>query len=234
MRRRKARLLTLFVALAMTAGVGVFSFDQTAELASARSAEAPHVGTPHVGTSLVDGARYRIDAGQSRFTVRVFVGGLLSSLGHDHTIAARNFSGEIQFTYGTVAPASMQMTIKADSLSVTDKVSKSDRENIEATMRDEVLEVAKYPEINFRSTGVTANKVEEGVYQVQISGELTLHGVTRGIVINTRASFGSNGLRAQGDFSVKHADYNLKRVSVAGGTIKVKEDIKLSFDILAH
>jgi polyisoprenoid-binding protein YceI len=220
MKIRNARLLTSLAAVAMCVGVSIFHFDRPAE----RALAAP----------LADGARYRIDAGQSRFTVRVFVGGLLSGLGHDHTIAIRNFSGETQFTYGTVAPASLQITAKADSLSLTDKVSQSDREKIETTMRDEVLEVAKYPEITFRSTGVTANKIDEGVYQVQISGDLTLHGVTRGVVINTRASFGERGLRAQGEFSIRHADYNLKRVSVAGGTIKVKEEIKLSFDIQAH
>ncbi|HJQ67403.1 MAG TPA: YceI family protein [Blastocatellia bacterium] len=224
MKNRKAWLLTLLLALAMTFEAGALSREREAE---------PAPETPP-STAVTDGARYRIDAAQSRFTVRVFVGGLLSGFGHDHTIAARNFSGETQFTYGTVAPASLQMTVRAASLSVTDKVSQSDREKIEATMRDEVLEVAKYPEINFRSTNVTASRVDEGVYQVQISGELTLHGVTRGVVINTRASFGAGGLRAQGEFSIKHADYNLKRVSVAGGTIKVKEEIKLSFDILAH
>ena len=214
MKNRNAFMLSLLLVLTIAGGVG----------APAAPPRAP----------VADSARYRIDAGQSRFTVRVFVGGLLSSLGHDHTIAARNFSGETQFTYGTVAPASLQMTVRASSLSVTDKVSTSDREKIEATMRDEVLEVDKYPEISFRSTNVTANRIDEGVYQVQISGELTLHGVTRGVVISARASFGTGVLRAQGEFSVRHADYNLKRVSVAGGTIKVKEEIKLSFEIVAH
>jgi polyisoprenoid-binding protein YceI len=234
MKRRNARSFVLLAALAVAAGVGVFRPDYTLEQASAARLEATSTVVASNSEPPVDGARYRIDSAQSRFTVRVFVGGLLSSLGHDHTIDARNISGEAQFTYGTVSPASLQMSIKADSLSVTDKVSKSDREKIEASMRDEVLEVARFPEINFRSTGVTANRIDEGLYQVQISGDLTLHGVTRGIVINARASFGSHGLRAQGEFSVKHADYNLKRVSVAGGTIKVKEEIKLSFDILAR
>jgi polyisoprenoid-binding protein YceI len=231
MKRRNAGLLILVAALAMIASAASgYSPDEAPapEPGVAAGAAAFDLGSP------VDGARYRIDPSQSRFTVRVFVGGLLSSLGHDHTIAARNFSGETQFTYGTVAPASLQMTIKADSLSVTDKVSQSDREKIEATMRDEVLEIARFPEINFRSTDVTANRIDEGVYQVRINGDLTLHGVTRPIVINTRASFGPNGLRAQGEFSVRHADYGLKRVSVAGGTIKVKEEIKLSFDIVAR
>src|SRR5216684_4837479 len=40
--------------------------------------------------------RYRIDAGQSRLTARVFVGGLLSAFGHDHDISIRDVAGEVQ------------------------------------------------------------------------------------------------------------------------------------------
>ncbi|HVG19951.1 MAG TPA: YceI family protein, partial [Blastocatellia bacterium] len=111
-----------------------------------------------------DGARYRIDAGQSRFIVRAFAGGLLSGFAHDHTIAIRSFTGEAAFTYVTVSPASLQMTIKADSLAVTDKVSDSDRQKIQTTMRNEVLEVEKYPEIILKSTNVVATRTGEGHY----------------------------------------------------------------------
>src|SRR5215813_12397528 len=47
-------------------------------------------------------ARYRIDAGQSHFTVRAFAGGFLSALAHDHTISVRDFDGNTEFTFGTV------------------------------------------------------------------------------------------------------------------------------------
>jgi polyisoprenoid-binding protein YceI len=179
-------------------------------------------------------ARYRIDAGQSRFTVRAFAGGLFSAFAHDHTIAIRDFTGEAQFTYGTVEPASLSITIKANSLAVTDKVSQSDRQKIEATMREEVLETASYPEIVFKSTKVEATKTGEGQFQAKVWGELTLHGVTRNIMINTQLGFGDNSLRARGEFSLRQTAYNIKPVSIAGGTIKVKDEVKFSFDIAAH
>src|SRR5438128_1373786 len=129
--------------------------------------------------------RYKINAGQSRFTVRALVGGLLSAVaGHDHTIAIRDFYGTAQFTYGSVTPASLQFTAKADSLAVTDKVSDSDRNQIQATMRNEVLDVNSYPEMTFKSTGITATRLEEGKYETRISGDLTLHGTTRPLTIN--------------------------------------------------
>ncbi len=181
-----------------------------------------------------ESARYRIDSEQSKFMVHAFAAGFLSAFAHDHNIAIREFTGEAEFTYGTVQPASLRMTIKADSLSVTDKVSASDRQKIEGTMRDEVLEVTKYPEIVFKSTGVTASKIGEGQYQAKISGELTLHGVTRPLTINAQLEFGDKTLHARGAFAVKQSSFDIKPVSVAGGTIKVKDELKFSFDIVAH
>jgi hypothetical protein len=44
----------------------------------------------------------------------------------------------------------------------------------------------------------------------------------------------SESLRAQGEFSLRQTDYRIKLVSAAGRTIKVKDELKLSFDILAR
>jgi polyisoprenoid-binding protein YceI len=181
-----------------------------------------------------DEARYKVSASQSRFTVRAFAGGLLSALAHDHTISIREFTGEARFTYGAVEPASLQLTIKADSLAVTDKVSEGDRKKIEDTMRAEVLEVDKHPEITFKSTSISASRVDEGKYQTKISGDLTLHGTTRNITFDTFVTFYEASLRAQGQFSIKQSSYGIKPVSVAGGTIKVKDELKFSFDIVAN
>jgi hypothetical protein len=41
-------------------------------------------------------------------------------------------------------------------------------------------------------------------------------------------------LRAVGDFSVRLSDYEIKPVSAAGGTVRLKDVIKLSFDITAR
>jgi polyisoprenoid-binding protein YceI len=187
-----------------------------------------------VSIARADGARYRIDAAQSRFIVRAFAGGFLSAFAHDHTIAIRDFSGEANFTYGTVEPASLQMIIKADSLSVTDKISASDRQKIETTMRDEVLEVSKYPEITLKSSSVAATKTGEGQYQARISGDLTLHGVTRPLIVSAQLEFGDRLLRAKGAFALKQTSFDIKPVSIAGGTVKVKDELKFTFEIVAH
>lgn len=191
-------------------------------------AAAPPASVPSEG-------RYKINAGQSRFTVRALVGGLLSSVaGHDHTIAIRDFTGTVAFTYGPVTPASLQFTVKADSLAVTDKVSEGDRNKIQTTMRNDVLDVNSYPEITFASTSVTATRVEEGKYQTRINGDLTLHGMTRPLTINAIVTFYETRLEAEGQFTLRQTEYGIRPVSVAGGTIKVKDELKFSFNIVAN
>lgn len=179
-------------------------------------------------------ARFKIDASKSRFMVKAAAGGVLSFAGHDHNIAIRNFSGEVEFTYGTVEPASMEMNIKADSLAITDKDSESDKQKIETTMRDEVLEVSKYPDITFKTTSVNATKQDEGKFQARLNGNLTLHGVTKALTVPALLEFSENQVRAKGEFSIKQTSFGIKQVSAGGGTVKVKDELKFTFDIVAH
>ena len=177
---------------------------------------------------------YTIDAGQSEFMVHASVGGLFSAFGHDHNIAIKDISGQTEFTDGSVTPASLRMNIRADSLKVTDKVSDSDRESIEKTMRDQVLETGKYAEITFKSTTIEVIKKTDTQYQGNIWGDLTLHGVTHNIFIKSQLSFEQKAVRARGEFSLKMTDYSIKPPSVAGGTITVKDTVKFNFNILSH
>ena len=47
-------------------------------------------------------------------------------------------------------------------------------------------------------------------------------------------TFYESSLRAQGQFAIRQSNYGIKPVSVAAGTIKVKDELKFSFDIVAN
>lgn len=177
---------------------------------------------------------FRINAARSRFIVRAFAGGMLSALGHNPTIAIREFSGEAQFMPDDLERASLRISINADSLAVTDDVSDKDRQEIERQMRDDVLETAKFPQINFESAGVTGDKIFEGQYRVTINGKVSLHGVTRNCVVAGQLIASEDSLRANGEFTLRQSDYRIKLVSAVGGTIKLKDELKFSFDIVAN
>jgi polyisoprenoid-binding protein YceI len=179
-------------------------------------------------------ARYRLDASQSRFMVRAFSGGPLWFKGHDHFIAVRDFSGEAQLTPGAISPASLQMTIRADSLIETrDVFTEQQKQIINRELREIVLETNKYPEISFRSTDVTG-KLVGGQFEAKIGGDLTMHGVTRRIVIPAQVTLSGDTLRAVGEFTVNRGDYNVKATSAVHGLVRVRKKLKFTFDIVAR
>jgi len=179
-------------------------------------------------------ARYVIDTGISRFTARAFATGLFSSLGHSPTFAIRGYTGEAAIVAGGLEQATIRITVQSASLDLTDDVSQKDRAEIEDKMRQEVLETSAYPEIAFESSQVSPNMLGENMYAVSVAGNLTLHGVTHSETISAQVTVADSTLRAYGEFSLRQTDYGIRPVSVAGGTLKVKDEVKVTFDFTAR
>jgi polyisoprenoid-binding protein YceI len=178
--------------------------------------------------------RYAIDQQASKFTARAYAAGMLSAFAHSPEFAIRKFSGEADFDPS--GAGSLTLTIKADSLDLMDDVSKRDRWDINRIMNEELLETARYPEITYScpSEKVSAKSGDGSRFEVTLQGELTLHGVTRSQPVIAHVVVGDGSLRAYGDFIIKQLTYGLKPVTAAGSGIKVKEDVKIAFDIVAR
>ena len=166
--------------------------------------------------------------------MQVFSGGLLSAFGHSPIIAIRDFSGEAEVNPDNLDRSSLKVTINPLSLTVKDDISDKDRREMELAMQEEVLETSSYPEIVYECSNLTATKTDEGQYSVTLNGDLTLHGVTRSQSVAARVVLAEDSLRAFGAFSLLQTDYDLKLASVAGGALKVKDELKFSFNILAR
>lgn len=178
--------------------------------------------------------RYRVDAGASRFTVKAFASGLFSAIGHNPTMAIREFSGEAGFVADSLDRAFLRVTARADSLEVTDDVSQKDKLEIESRTKQEVLETDTYPEIAFESSSISATKIGDDRYAVNIKGELTLHGLTCSQTIIAQVAINGETFRASGEFSLRQTDYGIRLFSLAAGTLKVKDELKLAFDFVAR
>jgi polyisoprenoid-binding protein YceI len=194
----------------------------------------PNAGSPDAPQVTAADDRFVINNTVSRFTVQAFASGFLSAFGHDPKIAIRDLKGEIHFDPAHIEKSTMHLVIRADSLSVTDNISDKDRRDIEGDMRAKVLETDKYPEIIFDVSGVTVNKTEGGQSNVTLNGELTLHGVTRSQKVPATLAVTGDMLRAFGEFPLRQSAYNIKPISAVGGGLKVKDEVKFVFDIVAR
>jgi polyisoprenoid-binding protein YceI len=178
-------------------------------------------------------AIYQIDADQSRMLVYAFAAGMLASLGHNPVLAVRRFSGQIEFDAGSTANSVLRLAVDTTSLEVTNDLGRKDREEIERRTREEVLETTKYPQIVFESSGVTAEPLGDNRYRLRIRGAMQLHGVTKECGIDAQLQLATGNLRLGGEFPLAQKDFRIKPVSALGGALKVKDALKVSFDIAA-
>jgi len=176
--------------------------------------------------------RYVAELSQSRFTVQAFATGMLSGLGHSPTFAVRDFTGELHFEPENPAESSVHLTVKADSLTLTDSVSAKDCEEIESRMRQEVLGTATYAEIVFHSIEVQADKIADDWYRLQIAGDLSLHGVKKRQPLDAQLRLWEDQARLSGRGTLLQSAYGIKPVSALGGMLKLKGELKLDFDIV--
>ena len=177
---------------------------------------------------------YVIQTKGSTFTVRAFATGLLSAFGHNPVISIPDFEGEIFVNPEAMEQSSLRIAIHSSSLTVIGDISEKDREEINHRMHAEVLESDSFPDIVYECSRVSASKTGEGQYWVALNGDLTLHGTTRSQPVSARVSLKGDTLRATGDFSIRQSDYEIRPVSAVGGSIKLKDELKLSFDISAR
>jgi len=223
-------VIVLILALAAVSVGRLRRNSKQAELALASSSTARSNNKDRIDTQ-----RYRLDSSQSKFIAHALAGGLLWFKGHDHLVAVREFTGEAQLTPDAITPASLQITAKADSMVETSSVfTEPQKQIIDKELREIVLEPSKYPDIIFRSTNVTGKPTGNNQYDLSITGDLTLHGVTRQITIPTKVTVTGNDLRAIGEFSIDRGDFKVKATSAVHGLVRVRDKVKFTFDIVGH
>ena len=178
---------------------------------------------------------YNLDASQSKFMANANRSGLFWFKGHSHHLAASDFSGQVELTPDTITPASLRLVVKAASLHETGAdFTDQQKQIINKELNDIVLLPAQYPDITFQSTNVTVKSSAASRYDVKIDGNLTLHGVTKRIMIPAVVTLSGNNLRAVGEFSINRDDFNVKATSAFHGLVRVDNDVKFEFDIVGH
>jgi polyisoprenoid-binding protein YceI len=161
-----------------------------------------------------------IDVAHSHMTVYVYKQGLFSFAADNHEIDAPIVAGSVDGSTGSV-----QLSVDATKLKVLDpKMSADKRDQVQSKMTgSDVLDVAKYPKIEFHST-----KVATDGQHWNVTGDLTLHGQTHPIVIDVVSADASH---FTGSVMVRQSDFGITPIRILGGTVTVKNDVKVEFAI---
>lgn len=177
-----------------------------------------------IGTASLSGQGKAIDIKRSTISVHVGKAGLFSVAGHEHWVNAPISSGVIDDSntpHVEFRVDAARLEVKPDP-----KVDAKTQAEIQKNMQEITLESGKYPEITFRSS--RAEKQAGGHWRVE--GMLTLHGATKPVIVAVKRN---NGAYA-GHVTISQTDFGITPISVAGGFVKVKNELEIDFQIVAR
>jgi polyisoprenoid-binding protein YceI len=178
---------------------------------------------------------YTIDGTAS--TARAHVGktGIGSFAAHEHNVDAQGLQGEVMLDAANLAGSAVDLIVPTRTLTVTPEGEPDgDAPKVqEAMLGPHVLDAQRFSTIHFGSTGVKGS-VKDGKYDLSVEGELTVHGVTKPVTVSVQMEQHGDLLAATGKFIIKQTDFGIEPTTVAGGLVKVENEVVLSFRISAR
>ena len=140
-----------------------------------------------------------------------------------------NVTGTLQLDSADISKSSAEATIDAASVNTRVEARDSDLRS------DHFFDVAKYPSLTFKST-----KVEQaGPGKLKITGDLTMHGVTRSVVLyvdgpspEIKDPWGNTRIGLSASTRINRKDWSLtyNKALEAGGVL-VGDDIAITLDL---
>ena len=141
-----------------------------------------------------------------------------------------NIDGAIQFDPEAPENSSVDVVINAGSI----RTGIEDRDN--HLRSADFLDIENYPTITFRSTGIEITDENEG----KITGDLTIHGVTKSIVIDAEYfgqntnPYGTSVIGFAGSTKINREDFGLVwNVALETGGVLVGKEIRIDLDVEA-
>jgi len=176
----------------------------------------------------IEASRLCVDAARSRFAIHVGSAGLFGAFGHDHLIEARGIQGCGEIDAAKAEQSSVDLTFTTRDILVIDPEHPKDRPKVQQTMETEVLKIAEFPEIRFKSSRVTK---KPGGFVVD--GTLTIRGRAQNVSIplSLTEERSSGGFKAHGQYAFKQSLFGIQPISLMGGAVRVKDELKIEFDL---
>ena len=162
-----------------------------------------------------------LDTARSSMTIRVGRTGVFSFAGDNHLVRAPLASGSVN-----EAGKHIEFKVQSKSLRVEDPGTAADKKaQIQQRMLGpDVLDSEHFPVIQFRATSISGAPAD-----LRVAGDLTLRGQTRPIEAKVQEIAKGHW---RGAASLKQSAFGIKPISIAGGTVKVKDELKIEFEIL--
>jgi polyisoprenoid-binding protein YceI len=168
-------------------------------------------------------AIYKVDADHSgvSFSIRHFVSNVSGRF--------RDFDGLIKYDAQTPGASSVELTVRAASIDT----SNNDRD--EHLRSKDFFEVEKYPTLTFSSTRVAAKDAKT----LEVTGNLTLHGVTREItfpvqLLGTMKAPQGEKAGFEAAFTVNRKEYGISWNNILDSGPVLGDEVRITVEIEAN
>lgn len=170
-----------------------------------------------------------LDASDGELLLYTGVAGPAAKMGHRLTIAMTAWRAEI--TWSGRQPAGVRLTVEVDSLQVRSgdggltPLSGPEKALVRSNAL-KCLDCQRYPRISFAATDITAT--DDGY---RLDGRLDIHGQTHPHTVDVAVAVadidGARRLRVES--TVRQTGYGVKPFSLLMGSLKVADDVTVSF-----
>ena len=171
--------------------------------------------------------------GRGHFQIHVGAAGLFGAFAHNHLIESEKITGCATIDSKDVTHSSIKLEFPGAGIRVMDPDEKpADRAEVQKNMETEVLRISEYPNVTFASTAIER---AEGAERYRVRGNLTIRGTTQPVVIPLTLTRQTDGTyRAAGEYKFKQTSFGIKPIQLAGGTVKVKDELQIEFEIFLN
>jgi polyisoprenoid-binding protein YceI len=175
----------------------------------------------------VSAVDWRIEPSDGELLVRTGVAGRAARMGHRLTIAMTRWHATVQ--WNGADPVTVELTVETDSLEVLrgDGGVKGLSGPEKAVIRSNALkslQASRFPEISFAADVI--DKTAEGY---RLTGRLRIKGEAREHVLDLSTEDLGDAWRISVESGVRQSDYGIKPYSILMGSVRVADDVMVSF-----
>jgi len=140
--------------------------------------------------------------------------------GEDVTVTGRteDVTGQVTIADSEVTEASIEVKVATIA---------TDSGNRDGYFRDNAIEAEKFPTATFELTEPAA--LADGATEVQLVGDLTVHGETKSVTVDAEVGGDANALQVVGSVPITFADFGVEAPNL--GFVKVEDTGSVEFSL---
>ncbi|HVY80970.1 MAG TPA: YceI family protein [Steroidobacteraceae bacterium] len=188
------------------------------------------------------GREFRVDGASSLLTIQVYKGGPLSRAGHNHVIASHTLRG-VAYVPDDPTRAGFDVHMRVDELVVDEDelrreagpdfppgVPEAARLATKRNMLSEaLLDAERYPDIVLQSEAM-----QRGPDGLEAQVRVVVRDRAASVIVPLQYELRGDELDVQGAIALKQTDLGLTPYSLFGGALRVEDEIKVRFRIVAR